>query len=102
MGKNNKGAKKGGGISLSSKKDKNVFKVADSKGKKKPKEVKIQLKKLKETVKTKRETADAKLRNLHQSMVVKQPKSTQPQQKQAKPPKVNDKNVSQKLEQMKF
>lgn len=46
MGKNNKGAKKAGGPTLSSKKDKNVFKVADNKGKKKPKEVKIQLKKV--------------------------------------------------------
>lgn len=53
------------------------------------------------TVKNIRESADVKLRNLHQSMVVKQPK-TQPEQKKAKPPKVNDKNVSQKLEQMKF
>lgn len=56
---------------------------------------------LKETVKTKRESNDAKLRNLHQSMVVKQPKPTEPK-KQAKPPKVSDKNVSQELEQMKF
>lgn len=46
MGKKNKGAKKFGGAVPISKKDKNVFKVADNKGKKKPKEVKIQLKKV--------------------------------------------------------
>lgn len=45
MGKNNKGGKKFGSAPPS-KKDKNIFKVADSKGKKKPKEVKIQLKKV--------------------------------------------------------
>ncbi|XP_037939206.1 tRNA (guanine(37)-N1)-methyltransferase [Teleopsis dalmanni] len=104
--KANAGGKKGAAPAKTSlnksKKDKNVFKVADTKGKKKPKEVKGKLKKVKEAIKNKQEKADASLKELHKDMVVKKPKATKTTPiKKAKKAPANTKNVSQKLGNLK-
>ncbi|XP_067613165.1 tRNA (guanine(37)-N1)-methyltransferase [Eurosta solidaginis] len=86
-----------------SKKDKNIFKVNDTKNKKKPKEVQGKLKKIKEVVKNKREKIDANLKVLHKDMVVKKPATPakkSPIKKNKKAP-ANAKNVSTKLGKLK-
>uniref|UniRef100_A0A0K8TPR4 Putative trna guanine37-n1-methyltransferase-like protein n=1 Tax=Tabanus bromius TaxID=304241 RepID=A0A0K8TPR4_TABBR len=83
------------------KKDKNVFKVNDSKNKKKPREVQVKLKKLKETVKNKQEAVDNKFKDLHKDIVNEKPaaKVGKKANKKTKAP-ANTKKVESKLEKM--
>lgn len=104
-GGNKPGANAGGSSALNKKsnKSKNLFKVADSKQKKKPKEVQGKLKKIKEAVTKKQEKVDANLRDLHQDLVIKKPKaSTSKPLKPTKKPAANTKNISDKLGNFKF
>ncbi|KAJ6643599.1 hypothetical protein Bhyg_08562 [Pseudolycoriella hygida] len=83
-----------------SKATKSPFKVADTKTKKKPKEVKSNLKKLKANVKAQQEKSDEKLKDLHQDMVVKKPTEAKkkPEKKKAAP--ATTRPVREKLTKM--
>ncbi|KAH8302380.1 hypothetical protein KR044_005860 [Drosophila immigrans] len=86
-----------------SKKAKNLFKVANNKGKKKPKEVQGKLKQIKESVKSKQEKVDATLKELHKDMVVKKPpKPAVPSIKNSRKPPANATKVSDSLGKLKF
>ncbi|KAI9588475.1 hypothetical protein GQX74_004320 [Glossina fuscipes] len=86
------------------KKDKNVFKVSDKNHSKKAKQVRGNLKKIKDEVNKKQEKSDEALKELHKELVMKKPKKSQarPLKSAKKPASANSANVSAELKNLKF
>uniref|UniRef100_A0A1B0FCA8 tRNA (guanine(37)-N1)-methyltransferase n=1 Tax=Glossina morsitans morsitans TaxID=37546 RepID=A0A1B0FCA8_GLOMM len=86
------------------KKDKNVFKVSDKNHSKKAKQVRGNLKKIKDEVNKKQEKSDEALKELHKDLVMKKPKKSQarPLKPAKKPASANNANVSAELKNLKF
>jgi len=93
----------GGKKKKTAKTTKNIFKVVGSKSnKRKPKEVLVKLKKLKQTVKKEQENADKSLKELHKEMVLKSNKPKSEKKIVTKKAPVDTKTAEKKIGNIKI